>query len=267
MKTASSFFAPFLLAVAFTLSGCVTSQEVTAIVSQSNAAMLAGQFGLPAPSPKAGVEPWQEASERIETFIAAHPGQPAATAPLRVRQAMLLLGYRQYNLARAAFAQASLNDLHAARDQALKQNADTLVWWFASSAKDSWTADDQAKATTALEQLARTQAGLAGSDDIRDYLAEMRAWIGLVSAKQSSSTAQSRARLEDALNGYAQIFTPEDLAIVAAGSEQLPDPAALGAAVKRRLRCKAVLDYARQVNRENTLEARPANEFFRRAIN
>ena len=258
---------PFLLALAFTLSGCVTKQEVAAIVAQSSAAMLAGQFGLPAPGPKARADAWQEASERIETFIAAHPDQPATTAPLRVRQAMMLLSHQQTNLARAAFAQVDLADLHSDRDKALKQNADTLVWWFASSTKDAWSADDQAKATAALRQLAETQAGLDASPDIRDYLAEMRAWIGLVSAKHAGSATRARERVEDALNGYAQIFTAEDLAILAAGTEQLPDPAALGPGVRRRLRCKAVLDYAREVNRTDGLEARPVDAFFNRAIN
>jgi len=254
------------LTVALALAGCVTTQEVSSIVAQSNAAMLAGQFGLPAPGPQAGVEPWQEASERIETFIAAHPGQPATTGPLRVRQAMLLLGYHQANLARAAFAQVAVDDLHAARDKALKQNADTLVWWFPNSTKDAWSADDQTKSATALRELAATQASLAASEDIRDYLAEMRAWIGLVSAKQAGSPARARERVEDALNGYAAIFTPEDLAALAAGPEQLPDPSAVSVAVKRRLRSKAVLDYAREVNRADNLGAQPANAFFRRAI-
>lgn len=258
---------PLLLGLTLALPGCATRKQVAEIVAQSNAAMLTGHLGLPEPKTATGKTAWQVESDRIEEFIAAHPEQKSTIAPLRVRQAMLLLSHRQFSLAEAAFNAAPIGDLHSARDKALKRRQETLLWWFANSTNDTWTTTDQTRAQTALKEFKEEQEQLASSPEIRDYLAEMRAWIGLASAKQTTSTNRARERIEEALNVYAEIFTPQDRLLLAEGKEQLPDPKALGPDVRRRLRAKAVLDQAQAQNKKDNLGAHPKVEVFDSWIN
>ncbi len=243
------------------LPGCATRRQVADIVARSNAALLGGQFGLPNPESASGQPAWRDASERIDTFIAAHPDQPAATSPLRLRQAMLLLGAGQFHLAQAAFNLVSAGDLHTDRDLALKRSERTLLWWFAASTNATWSEADQAQANTALNQLLEEQSRLAPSPEIRDYLAEMRAWIGLAAAKQTTVKARARARLEDALNVYARIFTPDDAAILRSGTEPAATDKTIAADLRRRLRAKSVATEARKLNRDAELDAHPQPPF------
>jgi hypothetical protein len=259
--------ASLLLALALSQSGCATRKQVADIVAQSNGAMLASQFGLPEAKGATTKGSWEESSDRLEAFIAAHPDHPATTAPLRIRQAMLLLSYRQFSLAEAAFNAAVIEHLHTDRDQALKRIQATLLWWFANSTNAAWSAVDQTQAQLALRQLKQEQARLVASPDIRDYLAEMRAWIALAAAKQTTDTNAARGLIEEALDVYATAFTAEDLVILAAGQEQRPDPKALGPDVRRRLRARAVLAEARERNKNNGLGAHPTTAYFNQAIN
>ena len=255
-------------ALALLLAGCVTQEQVATIVAQSNASIVTGQLGdWPAASGGKADSGWEQANERIEAFVAAHPAQPAITAPLRVRQALLLLANGQISLGQAAFDAANESDLRTDRDRALKQNAAHLVWWFAHSTSSTWPATDQANARKALESLAESQGNLIGSPEIRDYLAEMRAWIGLAAAKQTANTDAARTRLIDALDVYGRTFSEHDLEVVNNGAEQLPDLRALTTDVRRRVRGRAVLDAARQFNQSNGLNAHPANATFDRLIN
>lgn len=267
-RLAPAFAVPLLLALVLVVPGCATRRQVAEIVAQSNAAILAGHVGLPEARGTGGRPAWEEESERIDAFIAAHPDLPAATAPLRIRQAMLLLSQRQFSLAEAAFNSATLGDLHTDRDQALKRSQRTLLWWFAHSTNHTWTAVDQTNALIALTQLKEEQEQLADSPEIRDYLAEMRAWIGLSAAKQTTSANRARQLLEETLDTYAQIFTVEDLTALATGQEQAPDSEAPAFDLRRRLRARAVLDFAREVNKSgDPLNARPATPVFELLIN
>jgi hypothetical protein len=257
--------APLLLVFTLTLAGCVTRQQVADLVTQSNAVMLAGAGVLPEPNAQGTPPAWQTESARLDAFIAAHPSQPATTAPLRLRQALLLLAHGQFHLAAAAFNAVQLEDLHTARDQALKRQEPTLLWWFASSTKANWEDADWTQARASLRTLREEQTRLADEPAIRDYLAELRAWIGLTAARQTSSGA--KALFEDALDVYAETFTAADLASLLAVQEQLPDPQALGPDVRRRLRAKAVIAHAQRQNREDDLGAQPANPTFAELLN
>jgi hypothetical protein len=184
-----------------------------------------------------------------------------------VRQALLLLAHQQFSLAQAAFDATTENNLHTDRDRALKQNSAHLVWWFSRSTASTWSADDQESARRALARLGEAQESLSRSPEIRDYLAEMRAWIGLAAAKQSGSPDVARARLVEALDMYARTFSEHDLVILGQGSEQLPDLKALNSDVRRRLRGRSLLDAARLQNKSDELKAHPANATFDLLIN
>jgi len=256
------------ISLALLVAGCVTREQVASIVAQSNAAMISSQLGdLPQKDGEKPGQSWMDSNQQIEAFVAAHPDQPEITAPLRVRQAMLLLSNKQINLAQAAFDSVAETDLHTARDQTLKRNAGHLVWWFSHSANDTWTAVDQTQASNALKALAESQDSLSDSPDIRDYLAEMRAWIGLSSAKQTTRADEARKRLEDALDTYARIFSAHDLEVLQNGNEQLPDSKALTSDVRRRVRARIVLTAAQKQNHADALGAHPANTTFDALIN
>ncbi len=267
-RFAAGFAAPFLLALTLAVPGCATRRQVAEIVAQSNAAILGGHIGLPEPRTASGRPAWEEESERIDSFVAAHPDLPAATAPLRIRQAMLLLSHGQFSLAEAAFNSATIGDLHTDRDKALKRSQETLLWWFAHSTNHTWTAVEQTNALIALKQLKEEQDQLAASPEIRDYLAEMRAWIGLSAARQTTSANRARQLLEETLDTYAEIFTPGDLTALATGKERAPDSEAPASDLRRRLRARAVLEFAREINQSgDPLNAHPATPVFDQLIN
>ncbi len=258
-----------LIAIALALQGCVTAPEVAKIVAQSNAAMLAGQLGaLPTPDGKSGnAETLSAASARIDAFIEAHGDQKQIIAPLRIRQAMLLLAHQQFNSARSAFDAANASDLVAARDQALKRNQANLLWWFAASGKRVWSNDDFTAAGKALADLKVEHGKLEGSPEIRDYLGELRAWIGVTYAGRSTNPDRARALLVDALDQYAMLFTPAELELIAADQNPPGGETSVGQEQRRRLRAKAVLATARKINTEAGLSAQPTTPVFARLIN
>lgn len=258
LLSSSRFLKPLALctAIALVISGCVTQQQVREIVSNSNADILSAQIDDGAgalPTPNGGARPaWEITSEKIETFIATHPGQKTTHAALRIRQAMLLLANGQFNLARAAFQQADARDLHTARDQSLKKMQDHLLWWFGASTNVMGLADFK-QADKALADMKTLQAGLSDSPGARDYFAEMRAWIALKSARVITDLSLSKGYFENAMTNYAAIFSADDLSALESGN-----PASISATnqnvdLRRCLRAEAVLRYAIEVRATNSL--------------
>lgn len=268
LRSGVHWLAALALGATLLVSGCVTDDQVRTIVATSNAAMLTGQLGEPATKP--GDTPaaaWQDANASVEAFIAAHPDQPEVIAPLRIRQAMLLLAQGQTSLAQAAFESADAAHLHTDRDEALKRQQEHLLWWFGTSSADTWSEADQTAAAEARASLKTEYARLERSPEIRDYLAEMCAWIGLAAAKQTTSEQTRRERLEEALDEYATIFTTADFEILQKGAENLAGPKSLTTDVRRRLRGRVLLEEARQYNLGNAIGAHPRNTTFDAIIN
>lgn len=240
-----------VLALIVVLSvGCATRQDVQEIVAQSNAQMLMAQIPgstLPSGNPNARKDAvWVELSDRIDAFIAAHPDQTKIASALRIRQAMLLLAFEQYNLAQASFSLVKAEDLTTARDQALYNVRDSLVWWFGLNKSVDMSLPQFAEADEALRVLQAEVDQRQASPAIRDYLAEIRVWIALYSSLKMTNPAKAKAYLEDGINHYAEIFTPEDLAVLknpttSANWQDSPE------VVRRRLRAKAVIEYAQNV--------------------
>ena len=263
-----SFTAKLLLGAALIFAGCTTPQEVARLVQETNVAMLSSQLGGLAQTNEASPGPSaQQGNEQIEAFIAAHPDQLALTAPLRIRQAMLYLATKKPNLARAAFDSVAKENLHTERDQALTRNADTLIWWFSNSTTDTWSDQDRNAARKALLDLEKEQQVLKGSPDIRDYLAEMRAWIGLTAVRQAPDIDKMRADLENTLNVYADSFEAAELLNFENAVAPLPELKALTSAARRRVRAGIVLAQARTLNRTEQLGAQPKNPTCNRLLN
>jgi hypothetical protein len=227
--------------VVLAMAGCATQKQVRDIVNQSNTQLMASQLADPEPATKPGAAS-VDAADKIEEFIAAHPDQKAINGSLRIRQAILYLNKDQYNLAEAAFDQADANQLFTDRDRALKNISPYLVWWF----KNSRTDLTQAEAVNAKHALDALQAEVkmrSTSPGIRDYLAELRVWIGLAYAKAAASPQEAKARFEDAMNEYATVFSSADLADLCKPSSTDREPSMQD--VKRRLRAEAVIEEAR----------------------
>ncbi|OPY85857.1 MAG: hypothetical protein A4E65_00026 [Syntrophorhabdus sp. PtaU1.Bin153] len=199
--------------VAASIVGCVTTGQVEEIVAKSNESMLPGASlpGAETAGPLAGR--WQEDAARIDAFIAAHPGREVLASALRVRQAMLFLGYEQYNLANASFEMVNPQHLYTARDRALYELRGHLIWWF-RQARAPFSGDDFQRGSEALLALQKRIDFLEDSPDTRDYLAEMRAYIALQMARRHPNLSERTRYFGEGMNQYAKIFTREDLALL-----------------------------------------------------
>jgi hypothetical protein len=233
--------------------GCATQRQVADIVSQSNAALLAAEVGADGEleaNPGTPASPGAEgASKKIDAFIASHPDQKTAASALRIRQAILFLSQANYNLAEAAFNEASLNDLKTDRDQALKELQPRLIWWYRASRGAQgriFTPSESREATNALSAFQEQIEKRRESPAIRDHLAEMRAWIGLKLAEASPDPATLKQRLEDTIRPYATIFTADDLRFLSQPESELKEQA-IGVEGRRRLRAKAVIGKAKEL--------------------
>jgi hypothetical protein len=76
-----------------------------------------------------------------------------------------------------------------------------------------------------------------------------------------------RAPMEEALNVYSETFTAADLAILGGVRDEEKEFNAVGADIRRRLRGKAVLDFARELNLKRNLGAQLKNGSFHDWIN
>ena len=115
-----------ILLLSCTLSGCVTKQEVKAIVAETNAAAISPYLDRPT-SGRAATD-WQEAVKRIDRLIEAHPDQVTLVNHLRVRQAMLLTVNGLNDLALERWDLVKAEALDSERDEKLHALHEALVW-------------------------------------------------------------------------------------------------------------------------------------------
>jgi hypothetical protein len=242
------------------VDGCASTSQTTEAVTESNAALLAAGVPdvqlQPDGAGGGGTVDWQSASSKIDALIAAHPDQTVTNGALRVRQGVLLLAYRQYDLAQAAFDAAT--DLKTDRDKALKALSPWLVWWYQHSADPTLNPLQRDKAREALSAFDAQIVNVRASPEIRDFLAEMRAYIGLKLASEELGDAK-RATFIDTLNRYSEIFTPEDLDALAQGNLK-SDSSTVTITERRRLRALAVIAKAKRMTKSGSLTSLTASD-------
>ena len=242
-----------LTATTLLLDGCATQRKTEDIVSETNAALLAAGVSdvqlQPDGARSGGTVDWQSASRKIDALIAAHPDQRVTNGALRVRQGVLLLTYRQYDLAQAAFNAAT--DLKTDRDKALKALSPFLVWWYQHSADATFNPRQREKAREALTAFDDQITKVRASPDIRDFLAEMRAYIGLKLASEEQGDVK-RATFVDTLNRYSEIFTPADLDALAQDNLR-SDRSTAATTDRRRIRALAVIAKAKRMTQSGSL--------------
>ena len=232
-----------LLAVilATAVASCATEQAKEIVAPLPDAPL---QLPPPAMGDPGAVASDADTLERIDALLATNPG-PTTVASLRIRQAVIYLNQKQYNRAAEAFEAADAAKLVSPRDQALKQVAPDLIWWFRTAPLPNIPDVEMARAQAVMQSLKAQIAKRQDSPDVRDLLAEMRAWVGLKYFAALSSRNKQKAVMEDTINEYATIFTAADLAYLCAPS-RVSDNSPLEAQ-RRRLRAGPVINRQRSM--------------------
>ena len=212
--------------------GCATRQDVADIVNQSNRNLIdtveaANSTVVMATvaenTPDINLEnrglastEWQQTATKIEIFIADHPDMPRTTNALRVRQAILYLSADQRNLAVQAFRAVDTAQLSSARDRAIVDVHETLVWWYSITGPTmhAFSDADRQKAQQGLQQLAKESAGLADSRSAQRLLGQMRVRIANRLARSLANPADIKATLNDGLTQYAAQFDASEHVLI-----------------------------------------------------
>ena len=259
--------AALILLLLVVSSGCATTKEVQEIVSQTNVAMISG--GTIGQKNGTGSDKWKEESARIDAFIEANPDSDVTNAALRVRQGMLLAIHKQDAYALMAFEQIRDRDqLVSARDRALYDLHEHIVWWFnvsegsfegtPSTLADKEGGGDYKKAFDSLVDFVRVCDGLPLGSSIRSYLEEMRAWIAATYANDVTVQAIAQEAFENGLNRYAAQFSDDDLKWLSENLQTDPDDLPF-LRLKHRLRAKTVVKQYRKVESDQELSVDPLN--------
>ncbi|MGM0669613.1 MAG: hypothetical protein ACQET1_07830 [Gemmatimonadota bacterium] len=191
------------------LGGCVTQQQVKAMVAESNAAMVTPSPDIPGGEQEAS---WKEAVTRIDRLIASNPDQPVLVNHLRVRQAMLLTVNRHDSLAEACWRRIDGSALRTERDAALLEHHACLVWWYKRASDPSpLDSQERPRAEGFIRDLSESIDGLE-TRSVRIYLGTIRVQMELSLLNRARINTQERRRaevqgLEDALEAYAALFS------------------------------------------------------------
>jgi hypothetical protein len=244
------------------LAGCAAQEakDIVRVPPQSGLIGLPDNTPLPQLPPPAkrdvgAARDDANSIQRIEAYIVAHPDQKSAIASLRIRQGVIYLDQGKYSLAAGAFDAADSTQLFTDRDQALKAVSSELIWWYQTAPLANIPGAEMGRTGTAMAALKAETAKRKASPDTRELLAEMRAWIGLKYFAALADRAKQKAVMEDTINEYATIFTPEDLAGLCAPSSA--GGAAPVADQRRRLRAGPVIAQAAEYAKELTGPNKP----------
>lgn len=203
-----------LMLAASLVGGCVTASEVKSIVQDANresmvAGLAGGGSGLEPENGPAQPSSWKDQVARIEDFILTHPEQVRTNNALRLREAVLLLNAGQPNLARAVFSEIDREHLAGARDRAIYDAREDLIWWYGLGR--SLSPEDRSSARAALTGLA---AVADGPDPIpsytRRFLEQTRVRIANRLAASLSAEEDIRSILDEATARYAEQFDASD---------------------------------------------------------
>ena len=243
----------YLVVMLSMVTGCASTKEVEKSLNETNEALLKTTAAmnraalpgevLPDSKGQRKAEPWEEPSARIDEFIAAHPDDKRTASALRVRQAMLLLAYKKYNLADAAFDQAS--DLHRARDKALKALKDELIWWFKVDQTQA-PGNEVNEIIAAFSEQIKNLGDDSENEGIRDYLAEMRAWIQLYVASHAVNDTMLANDIASAMDNYTDTLTDDDITAINTGSTT-PGLGPVSLQARRQIRAMAVIKRAAEM--------------------
>ncbi len=211
--------APLLFAALFT-GACVTTGEVSDVVERSNLAIVTeltgGASALDAAVTAGGADPaaWRDSVERIETFIAEHPGLTDINNALRVREAVVLMTHGEAVLAGAVFDEVDeAVPLQSERDRALYAAREPLLWWYGLG--ETLAPGDVEAGRRHLATLAAVADGLPGDAYVRRYLEQVRVRLALRIVRPVLTEQASREILDGAMARYERQFDDDQRAILA----------------------------------------------------
>jgi len=191
-----------ILLLSCTLSGCVTQQEVKAIVAETNAAAISPYLDRPTGTGRQPATEWQEAVKRIDRLIEAHPDQATLVNHLRVRQAMLLTVNGQNNLALERWNLVIAEALDSERDKRLHALHEALVWAYKNLKLTAGV--DIADASSRLDSF-KTKTKDVEEYDLKIFLHTIRAEIALKLAN-SYDEDTDEAIVEDLLAQELEVY-------------------------------------------------------------
>jgi len=266
-----------LFASALLLAGCVTSTEVREIVRQSNAESVAltgdllvaeaGSAASLAPADAQGGGSTPDAIARLNAFVESHPENKVTLNALLLRKALLHLNAGTLELARATFEQIDASQLRSARDQGLLAVHDRMLWWWSVARIDQpgvFAANHREDAESAMRALLERAQAAGTPEELRDYLLEMRACIGIKLAADLIDKSVARALIENSVNSYSQGFSPSETAQLASGKLS-PSAMPFDGATRRVLRAQTMLGLIATTWRgePEAFQPRFANEGFK----
>jgi hypothetical protein len=250
MKSFTSSRSRILLALvaALLLSGCLTTIDVRHAVDRANYEMLIGEAGSPTDFlPANAIERGQPSSAlaRLDAFEQQLTDNPTALNALRLRRALLHLNNKAYALAAAAFDDVKDTDKLSNRDRALFKVHSTMLWWWPLAPVNlpGVFAQQLPAAERHQAALRDTAKEPATPPETRDYLLEMRAWIGIKLAFDLADAGETRKRLADAVDPFVASFSPAELAQVATGITDLKTAHAFDATTRRVLRTQGMIEH------------------------
>lgn len=229
-RPARRALAVFSLLIAGLLASCVTEQQVKSIVVDANQQMLLADIPESGTQlqadPMKATQPGPTVIARIDNFIAQHPDAPALTHPLRLRQAFLYLNQNALASATAAFDAIDANALNTERDKAIYRLRHVIVWWYdrARSSGTDFARDLDGKVRSHMALLATEADAVKNVPELRDYLLEMRAWIGLKAAGGLEGAARADA-IKNALDSYGTAIGDKEGPRIAVGAVDATQPA------------------------------------------
>ncbi|MEO0424977.1 MAG: hypothetical protein AAF184_21760, partial [Pseudomonadota bacterium] len=235
--------------IACSLAGCVTTEQVEAIVESSNAAVIslvessndsldtlianADREAIDAvstdatllPEGNAGDDAWLQSVERIDRFIADHPQAQVVNNTLRVRQASILMMAKQLNLAAAVFDEVNPDIALNPRDRAVYDAREPLLFWYSLSGS---LERSQANAIPAhLDTLAAVADGLPVDLAARRYLEQVRVRMALRLGRSITRAQPLVDLLEGPLARYDGTFDDARDTVLAWHTDSLDGPAAV----------------------------------------
>jgi hypothetical protein len=206
------------------MTGCVTQQQVKAIVTETNAAMVSPYLQAPKNGEEGVQEAWQQAVTKIDRLIAAHPDQAVLVNHLRVRQAMLLTVNKQQSLAEMRWDQVDAGNLENERERAFYQCRVALV--FAYNGLTANLNPAETASLTARRSEIDTALQYVETRDIRVYLRMVQAHIALKQANEMDEENEQKEIqkiLASGLNAYVGEFSKEALEWVKANYESVDE--------------------------------------------
>ncbi|MEM9386048.1 MAG: hypothetical protein AAGA68_13365 [Pseudomonadota bacterium] len=235
--------------LAGSLSGCVTTEQVEAIVESSNASVLslvessnasldtlvanADRDAIDAVSTDAtllpegsdGDDAWLASVERIDRFIADHPQAQVVNNTLRIRQASILMMAKQLNLAAAVFDEVNPDIALNPRDRAVYDAREPLLFWYNLSGSLDRS---QANAIPGhLATLAGVADGLPADLAARRYLEQVRVRMALRLGRSITRAQPLIDVLEAPLARYGDTFDGARDTVLAWHTDSLDGSAAV----------------------------------------